>query len=156
MSGSYCCLLVAALVSVSSQQDDICPIIGHTDLTNLVTVALNSMSQGASTMYQIPRYQVVCLAQGAGKDQYRMTSVIVAYQEVGGTTQFILQFQFVCENAEWSANLGGLGNVVSTGPPTGDLTTPVRTDCRFCSDISNSTSDEHCFGKVEREIQSNG
>ena len=159
MSRCYCCLLIAALVSataLSAQQDDICPIVGRTDLTNLVTVALNSTSQGAATTYQILRYQVVCLAQGAGKDQYRMTSVVVVYQEVGGTTQFIGQFQFVCENAEWSANLGGLGNVVSTGQPTGNLSTPVRKDCRFCFDSSNSTSDEHCFGKVEREIVGNG
>jgi len=164
MTPSHFLLVVAALLSAGAVsplqgQDEDCPIVGPSDLPNLVTLALNSGAQGAATQYQVLRYNVVCLAQGTGVDLYRMTSVIVAYQEVGSTAQLIRQFHFQCENAEWTLNvLGNVANALSVGGTvlTGDLSTPVRTDCRYCSDIiSNFTSDEHCVGKTESNVTIN-
>ena len=127
-----------------------CPLITASELPGLMSEALSSTQQGQTvTVQQLLKHNVVCLAQGTVKNQYRMVSVIASYLLSGSSTLTENQFHFQCESGSWTTNvLSNVGFSLSQSPLSGNLTTPLRRDCRLCTDIiANSSDDEHCVGK---------
>ena len=126
-----------------------CPLITASELPGLMSEALSSTQQGQTvTVQQLLEHNVVCLAQGTVKNQYRMVSVIASYLLSGSSTLTENQFHFQCVSGSWSTNvLNDVGLSLSQSPLSGNLTTPLRRDCRLCIDIPGSSNDEHCVGK---------
>lgn len=133
-----------------------CPILQAAELgsntssvaTGLLAEALSSQGQGGAGTYQLVDFNIVCLAQGSGKDLYRMVSVIVSYIR-DSTTPATTQFHYECVNNQWSISVfGSPEHSVSRTALVGTLTTMVRRDCQFClDDFLVTSAAEHCAGK---------
>ncbi len=151
-------LLLLLLLKVVATQlyDSDCPILQEPELgsfssfssVGLVPSVLNSVvSLSNDSLYQMGRYQVVCLAQGSGINLYRMISVIVSYHLENGPF-LIGQFHFRCVRNEWNV-LDDVSHSYYRPPLVGNLATQVKKNCRLCTDIDRSaTPAEHCVGKV--------
>jgi len=147
--------LFAALITLSALPPVVhlqteCLLITASELSGLISEALSSTQQGQTAVVQLEEHNVVCLAQGAVKDRYRMVSVVASYFLNGASVLTEGQFHFQCGSGSWTTNV--LGNVAFSlsqpSSPVGNLTTPLRRDCRICSDRPPSFSDaEHCVGK---------
>ena len=135
-----------------------CPILTISDLgnvssssTGLIVTALTFASQGGGANdIQLVDYNIVCLAQGTVEDRYSMVSVIASYFLDGATTVTTNQFHFQCVSGAWSINvLNNFDNSVTATALVGNLTTPVRRDCRLCVDITGTgfSAAEHCVGE---------
>ena len=136
-----------------------CPILTTSDLgnnvssssTGLIVAALAFAGQGGGANdIQLVDYNIVCLAQGTVEDRYRMVSVIASYFLDGATTVTTNQFHFQCVSGAWSSNvINNFDNSVTATALVGDLTTPVRRDCRLCVDITGTgfSAAEHCVGE---------
>ena len=136
-----------------------CPILTTSDLgnnvssssTGLIVTALAFATQGGGANdIQLVDYNIVCLAQGTVEDRYRMVSVIASYFLDGATTVTTNQFHFQCVSGAWSINVfNNFDNSVSSTAVVGNLTTPVRRDCRFCVSINGTgfSAAEHCAGE---------
>ena len=140
------------------------PSLGQTECTELQardlgsTSALSSTGLLASTIgatageasnpnIQILEINTVCLAQGAVRNRYRSSSVVVRYrrENVG---EVIAQVEYQCVNGAWNF---GSSPVVNTTNLTATLTTPLRSDCIICispglAQTVSVTDTEHCAG----------
>ena len=136
---------------------------GQTECTELQardlgpTTALSSTGLLASTIgatageasnpnIQILEINTVCLAQGAVRDRYRSSSVVVRYrrENVG---EVIAQVEYQCANGVWDSGSSPVVNI----NPTATLTTPLRSDCIICispvlAQTVSVTDTEHCAG----------
>lgn len=151
----FAVLLVVATREGRAQMGD-CAILEAAELgttaaqstSGLLYSALSSVGQGGSPPIRLVDYNIVCLAQGSGRDLYRMVSVIATYIHKVNEPPAIGQFHFQCENGAWSTNVfSNLPNSLSRAAPVGNLTTPVRRDCRLCTDIIPNSAAEHCVGE---------
>ena len=155
----FFCLLMLILTSQLVVSQTECPLITAPELgdnmssssTGLIVAALAFASQGGGANdIQLVDYNVVCLAQGTVEDRYRMVSVIASYFLDGATTVTTNQFHFQCVSGAWSITvLNNFDNSVTDTAVVGNLTTPVRRDCRICVDITGTgfSAAEHCVGE---------
>ena len=139
---------------ISSQTTTDCPIIQANNLgsttssttSGLIVTALGFVLGDTGTV-QLVDYNVVCLAQGSMRDQYRMVSVIASYLFNG--VMSLNQFHFQCIVNSWSINvLENFDNSITMSTLVGTLSTPVKRDCRLCTDSTTTFSAaEHCASK---------
>ena len=126
--------------------------LGSTDtatsdgLLALTLVSLNGES--TDIFVQVHELNTVCLSQGALKDTYTRTSVVVRYTADG--VEATSQVEYQCTDGVWE--IPNTGSPTIENSPIATLTTPVRTDCILCiSPASAPTSTiitpvEHCAG----------
>lgn len=149
-------LVLILVCSLDRAQTD-CPLLEARDLgndttsttTGLIAASLAAMEpEGTNVSIQLLDYNIVCLAQGSGRDLYRMVSVIASYMSDDDNLMVnVTQFHFECGNGAWSINvMGDVENSISNTTLVGDLTTPLRRDCSLCVDTIPSSAAEHCVG----------
>ena len=156
-------VFLSILSATTAQSQWNCSLLEESELgstesfTNrgLLAEALIAFNQGGDGEYQLVQYNIVCLAQGSGRGQYSMVSVIACYLRRNTAGEMLAQFHFECVSGQWSITVLDIVGVVTTSAEVvGNLSTPVRTDCRLCIDLSgggvdapSATPAEHCIGK---------
>ena len=158
-------LLIVALtvVPVSCQVD--CPQFNETELgatdmsseTGLIEDAFQAVrGDSSSVSVQVHDSNVVCLRSGGTRDTYGIVSVIVRYSCTGAPsectgTPILSQFEFECvAGPRWAPSVGGSAANIITTPPSGSLSTPLRTDCGVCVSPARSgfetitNNEQHC------------
>ena len=143
-------VLVAVLSCAVNSQD--CSELQISDLgdttsesqTGLLADTLRVLG-GDSTnrAVQILEFNTVCLSQGALKDTYTRTSVVVRYTADG--VEATSQVEYQCIDGVWE--IPNTGTPTIDNSPIANLTTPVRTDCILCSSSGSITDVEHCAGR---------
>ena len=101
---------------------------------------------------QILDHNFVCLAQGRVRDTFRSVSVVVKYKK-SDDVELEVQIDFRCTEEEWVVNTNAVG---VTHNPEANLTTPLRTDCFFCSSDPlhfDFSPTEHCLSKDGQAIE---
>ena len=106
---------------------------------------------------QVHDSNIVCLGSGRTRDTYSRVSVVVNYTCTGFPsectgTPILSQFEFECMTgpARWTASVGGSASNIITTPPSGSLSTALRTDCGVCVSPARSgfatitNNDQHC------------
>ncbi len=134
-----------------------CPMLQESELgdTNAVTAAglmaeaLSFATGEARPTVQLLQYNILCLAQGTGRDTYRSLSLIAEYYRESGDTVDIKQLHLQCVGGNWSTvNFGTRSTAIST-PTNSTLTTTLRTDCFLCLNPLQGGPEgaHHCQGE---------
>ena len=158
-------IVVLTAVSVSCQID--CSMFNETDLgttdmssaTGLVGSALAAVSGDPSlpVNVQVHDSNIVCLRSGRTRDPYSGVSVVVNYTCTGASSEctgnpILSQFDFECvaNPVRWAASVDGSAANIITTPPSGSLSTTLRTDCGVCISPARSifatitNNEQHC------------
>ena len=104
---------------------------------------------------QVHNSNIVCLTSGRTRDTYSGVSVVVNYTCTGPLFQCAgnpirSQFEFECVAGTWTASVGGSAANIITTPPSGSLSTILRTDCGLCGSPDRpgfatiTNNDQHC------------
>ena len=135
--------------------------LGTTDVLTqggLIGAALAAVSGDPSLVnVQVHNSNIVCLRSGRTRDTYRGVSVVASYTCIGGFhsqctgNPILSQFEFECGTGPtWTAIVGGSASNVITTPPSGSLSTILRTDCGLCISPARlgfatiTNNDQHC------------
>ena len=160
--------LILALVGPGFCQTN-CPpftadLLGSTNAatpTGLVSDAFRAITGETSTItVQVHASNIVCLTSGQTRDTYRGASVVVN-QTCSGTSNpgctgnpTLSQFDFGCVSGSmWGASVGGSADSIITTPPTGSLSTTLRSDCGVCLSPARAgfaavtNNEQHCGRK---------
>ena len=140
-------LILISLLSFAKAQVSDCPAfnvsdLGATDMLTqggLVGSAFQAVSGDPSmpVNVQVHDSNIVCLRSGRTRDTYSGVSVVVNYTCTGAPSQCtgnstLSQFEFECVAGTWTARVGGSATNIITTPPSGSLSTTLRTDCGVC------------------------
>ena len=164
-SKMYVVILIVALTAVSVNCQADCPRLNVSELgaTDMLTqgglvgsgFAAVSGDPSLPVRVQVHDSNIVCLRNGRTRDTYSGVSVVVNYTCDGSpstcTGQPVLsQFDFECVGGTWAASVSGSANNIITTPPSGSLSTTLRTDCGVCISPARSAfatvtnNDQHC------------
>ena len=157
-------LILISVLSFARAQDD-CPLfnvsaLGATDVLTqggLVRAALRAVGgdPSNSARVQVHGSRIVCLRSGRTRDTYSGVSVVVSYSCTGASectgTPILSQFEFECATGPtWTASVDGSTDNIITTPPSGSLSTTLRTDCGVCVSPARSgfatitNNEQHC------------
>ena len=159
-------LILISVLSFARAQVD-CPAFNVSELgaTNMLTQgglvrsALEAVSGDPSnlTSVQVHGSNIVCLRSGQTRDTYSGVSVVVNYTCTGAPSEctgnpILSQFDFECvaNPVTWAASVDGSAANIITTPPSGSLSTALRTDCGVCISPARSifatitNNDQHC------------
>ena len=143
-------VLVAVLSYAVNSQD--CSELQISDLGNTTSESQTGLladtlrvlgGDSTNRAVQILEFNTVCLSQGALKDTYTRTSVVVRYTADG--VEATSQVEYQCIDGVWE--IPNTGTPAIENSPIANLTTPVRTDCILCSSSGIITDVEHCAGR---------
>ena len=164
-SKMYVVILIVALTAVSVNCQADCPAfnvseLGATDMLTqggLVGSVFAAVSGDPSlpVSVQVHNSNIVCLRNGRTRDKYSGVSVVVNYTCTGAPSQcsgnsILSQFEFECVAGTWTASVGGSATNIITTPPSGSLSTTLRTDCGVCISPMRSifatitNNEQHC------------
>lgn len=138
MDTSAVVFLLMFVSPFSGGQD--CPGIEELDASSRDHLLANAIAGGKNITTN-----TVCLGQGAMRNTYRTTSLVIEYSTGMNSTRTSAQAEFQCMDGEWGVSSLHM-------PPDANLTTPRRTDCTLCinpDDASmalNVAPIEHCAG----------
>ena len=135
--------------------------LGTTDVLTqggLIGAALAAVSGDPSPVnVQVHDSNIVCLRSGRTRDTYSGVSVVASYTCTGGShsqctgNPILSQFEFECVTGPtWTARVGGSSSNIITTPPSGSLSTILRTDCGLCISPARlgfaaiTNNDQHC------------
>ena len=163
----FLCLI--AIIPFARSQE--CPIfeeslLGSTSgssTTGLVRDAIAAgLGEGATVNVLVHASNIVCLTSGRTRDTYTGVSIVVNYTCssapacTGNPT--LSQFDFGCVSGSvWGGSVFGSADSIITTPPTGSLSTTLRTDCGVCLSPARAgfagvtNNEQHCgckFGVV--------
>ena len=156
----FLCLI--AIIPFARSQE--CPIfeeslLGSTSgssTTGLVRDAIAAVvGEGATVNVQVHASNIVCLRSGRTRDTYTGVSIVVNYTCSGAPVctgnPTLSQFDFGCAAGFiWLASVGGSADSIVTTPPTGSLSTTLRTDCGVCLSPNRAgfgtvtNNEQHC------------
>ena len=115
------------------------------------------IGEGATIIVQVHASNIVCLTGGRDRYMYTGVSVVVNYTCSGAAdpacngNPILSQFDFGCVTGSlWGASVGGSADSIITTPPTGSLSTTLRTDCGLCLSPARfgfgavTDNDQHC------------
>ena len=170
--GAWLLIVALTVVPVSCQVD--CPMfsvseLGATDVLTqggLIGDALVAVSGDPSPVsVQVHDSNIVCLRSGRTRDMYSGVSVVVSYTCTGGSPSectgnpILSQFEFECVTGPtWAASVGGSASNIITTPPSGTLSTTLRTDCGVCISPARSgfaaitNNQQHCGCKYKSNV----
>ena len=157
-------LILISVLSFARAQDDCAAFnvsdLGATDMPTqggLIGSALAAVSGDPSLPVSVQVYDsnIVCLRSGQTRDTYSGVSVVVNYTCTGTPSQcsgnsILSQFEFECVAGTWTASVGGSATNIITTPPSGSLSTTLRTDCGVCVSPMRSifatvtNNEQHC------------
>ena len=159
-------LILISLLSFARAQDDCAAFnvseLGATDMLTqdgLVGFALAAVSGDPSlpVSVQVHDSNIVCLRSGQTRDTYTVVSVVVNYTCSGAPSEcsgnpILSQFEFECvaNPVRWAPSVGGSATNIITTPPSGSLSTTLRTDCGVCISpmrtafASITSNEQHC------------
>ena len=158
------CLYLMSVLSFARAQVD-CPTLNVSDLgaTDMLTqgglvgsaFAAVSGDPFRPVSVQVHNSNIVCLRSGRTRDTYSGVSVVVNYTCTGLMSQCAgnpirSQFEFECVAGTWAAGVGGSVSNTITTPPSGSLSTILRTDCGLCGSPDRpgfatiTNNDQHC------------
>ena len=163
----FLCLI--AIIPFARSQE--CPIfeeslLGSTSgssTTGLVRDAIAAgVGEGATVNVLVHASNIVCLRSGRTRDTYTGVSIVVNYTCSGAPActgnPTLSQFDFGCVSGSvWGASVFGSADSIITTPPTGSLSTTLRTDCGVCLSPARAgfagvtNNEQHCgckFGVV--------
>ena len=128
-------LLTIAVLPVMCIQYE-CPPFNGSLLGNMDTPSQDGLISSMDTtnpLIQVFRFDIVCLAAGSTRDQYRFVTVAATYSCLGiscnGTRSSLFDFQ--CSNVTSGLEWTDYGNGSRQDLPTADFPT-LRTDCSSC------------------------
>ena len=157
-------LILISVLSFARAQDKCPPFnvseLGATDMLTsggLIRYAIAAVSGDPSALsVQVHDSNIVCLRNGRTRDMYSGVSVVVSYTCTGTHSEctgnpILSQFEFECVTGPtWTASVGGSASNVITTPPSGTLSTTLRTDCGVCVSPARSgfatitNNEQHC------------
>ena len=158
-------LILISVLSFARAQVDCLPFnvseLGPTDVLTrggLIGAALEAVSGNPFPVsVQVHDSNIVCLRSGRTRDTYRGVSVVVSYTCTGGSRSectgnpILSQFDFECVTGPtWTTSVGGSASNIITTPPSGTLSTTLRTDCGVCISPARSgfaavtNNEQHC------------
>ena len=143
---AVCLCLISVLSFARAQQVDCQPFTedllgttGEPSTTGLIGNAFLAVSgDPVPVNVQVYASRIVCLRSGRTRDTYSGVSVVVNYTCTGPPLEctgnpILSQFEFECvPGPSWTASVGGSAANIITTPPTGNLSTALRTDCGVC------------------------
>ena len=163
---AVCLYLMSVLSFARAQEAQVdCPAFNVSDLgaTNMLTQgglvisAFQAVTGDISlpVSVQVHNSNIVCLRSGQTSNTYNGVSVVVNYTCTGPMSQctgnpILSQFEFECVAGTWAPSVGGSATNIITTPPSGSLSTILRTDCGVCVSPSRSgfatitNNDQHC------------
>ena len=144
-------------------------LLGATDAPNtagLIGTALAAVSGDPSPVsVQVHDSNIVCLRNGRTRDTYSGVSVVVNYTCTGGSRSectgnpILSQFEFECVTGPtWAASVGGSASNIITTPPSGTISTTLRTDCGVCISPARSgfasitNNEQHCGCEYSQDL----
>ena len=161
-------LCLISVLSFTRPQD--CPsftadLLGTTDASRragLIGDGFQAVSGDPSlpVSVQVHDSNIVCLRSGQTRDTYRGVSVVVNYTCAGAPsectgTPTLSQFEFECVAGTWAASVDRSAANIITTPPSGSLSTTLRTDCGVCVSPARSifaaitNNEQHCGCKYD-------
>ena len=166
-------LYLISVLSFARAQVD-CPMLdvselGATDMLTqggLIGAALAGSGDPLPVSVQVHDSNIVCLRSGRTRDTYSGVSVVVNYTCTGAPSEctgnpILSQFEFECVTSPtWTASVGGSASNTITSPPSGTLSTILRTDCGVCvsparSGFASITNNEQHCGCKSRVVGNN-
>ena len=118
------------------------------------------VGESAIIIVQVHASNIVCLTGGRDRNMYTGVSVVVNYTCIGVSdpacngNPTLSQFDFGCvSGSSWGASVSGSADSIITTPPTGSLSTNLRTDCGVCLSPARfgfgavTDNDQHCACK---------
>ena len=162
----FLCLGLVAIIPFTRAQCTIFEegLLGSTSAASsmgLVGAAFaTSAGEGATIFVQVHASNIVCLTGGRDRNMYTGVSVVVNYTCNGvrdpacNGNPTLSQFDFGCvPGSLWGASVFGSAVSIITTPPTGSLSTTLRTDCGLCLSPVRpgfgavTDNDQHCACK---------
>ena len=160
----FLCLLIAIIPFARSQE---CPIfeeglLGSTGTASSMGLIRDAIAagvgEGATITVQVHASNIVCLTSGQTRDLYTGVSVVVNYTCNGAPAcsgnPTLSQFDFECVSGSvWGASVLGSADSIITTPPTGSLSTTLRSDCGVCLSPARvgfaavTNNEQHCGRK---------
>ena len=161
-----CLCLISVLSFARAQQVDCQPFTedllgttGEPSTTGLIGDAFVAGSLGDPVPVNVQVYasRIVCLRSGRTRDTYSGVSVVANYtctgpppECIGSPTLSQFEFECVANPVRWAATVDGSATNIITTPPTGNLSTALRTDCGVCVSPARSlfatitNNEQHC------------
>ena len=159
-------LILISVFSFARAQVD-CPAfnvseLGSTDMLTqggLAGAAYQAVGgeQSQPVSVQVHNSNIVCLRSGQTRDTYTVVSVVVNYTCTGTRSEcsgnpILSQFEFECvaNPVRWAPSVSGSTTNIITTPPSGSLSTTLRTDCGVCVSPARAAfaavtnNDQHC------------
>ena len=156
----YTALLVAALVGLSSGQQD-CAYPTGSDVKNIISqnIIFPTEDNSSTLTIKVSSIHLVCLAHSVERDRYRFISFLAQYSCSGNVncpSGIVLeQFESECIR-EWSHVVLGSTEYTRTTDPIANISTSTREDCAFCISPTHSFTVfglptdplTHCSGRI--------
>ena len=160
-----CLCLISVLSFARAQQvdcqlftEDLLGTTGEPSTTGLIRDALLAgFEEPVLVNVQVYASRIVCLRSGRTRDTYSGVSVVANYTCTGSPSECtgnptLSQFEFECvaNPVRWAATVDGSATNIITTPPTGNLSTALRTDCGVCVSPARSlfatitNNEQHC------------